>query len=151
MDDAVENRQISHDPEHGFLLRTYDMRGADKFRRLAKFGVNTRCGHLRRCFTAPDQCPRAGPNLKASKNYPFARLRRLRDSDRWIEKASSSVYQNIQKKNRKAKKPKIASPVNAFLLQDYFRNLLDAGTPAKQIPLLIGIFDGHPLACAPSD
>src|ERR1700722_9694633 len=54
-DDAVENRQVSHYSEHGFLLRTDHVRGTDKLRRTAEFGANaSRCDH-RRCFATLDQ------------------------------------------------------------------------------------------------
>ena len=47
--------------------------------------------------------PAGRPGLKATKVFSYPRLRRLRDSDRWIEKASYTIYRNIQQKNRKAR------------------------------------------------
>ena len=54
-DDAIEYREIAHNPKHRLLLRTDHMRGADKFRCFAEFGMNARSRHLRGCFTTPDE------------------------------------------------------------------------------------------------
>jgi hypothetical protein len=37
------------------------------------------------------------------KLYSYPQLRRLRDNDRWMEKASSIIFRNTEHKNRKAR------------------------------------------------
>jgi hypothetical protein len=46
--------------------------------------------------------PVGRPALTATKLYAYTRLRRLRDDERWMNKASSIVYRHLQLKNRKA-------------------------------------------------
>ena len=52
--------------------------------------------------------PAGKPGLKATKIYSFARLRRLRESDPWIERASGKVYGFWRDKNRRRKKKRKA-------------------------------------------
>jgi hypothetical protein len=47
--------------------------------------------------------PAGKPGPKATKVYSYPLLRRLRDNDRWMEKASSLVYRATEHKNRKAR------------------------------------------------
>ena len=57
---TIENRQVSHDPEHGLLLGTYHVRGADKFCGTSKLRLNASGSHLCRSFTTPHERPCIG-------------------------------------------------------------------------------------------
>ncbi len=67
-DDAVENSQITHDVQHSFLLRTYNVGGTHQFCRTAKLGMSASGCHLGGCFTTPHQCSRIGVNAWTSLN-----------------------------------------------------------------------------------
>jgi hypothetical protein len=47
--------------------------------------------------------PAGRPGPKATKVYSYPLLRRLRDNDRWVEKASAVLYRGTEHKNRKAR------------------------------------------------
>jgi hypothetical protein len=42
------------------------------------------------------------PGRQATKIYSYPRLRRLYNSDRWMEKASSYIFRETERRNRKA-------------------------------------------------
>ncbi len=57
------------------------------------------------CLTKAKLLKAAGkPGPKATKIYSLARLRRLRDNELWINKASDKMYTFWQEKNRQRKK-----------------------------------------------
>jgi hypothetical protein len=45
--------------------------------------------------------PAGDPGPKATKVFPLARLRRLRENEPWIHKASRTIYSTRRLKNRK--------------------------------------------------
>jgi len=47
--------------------------------------------------------PAGKPSRKATKLYSYPDLRRLRDNERWMEKASSIIFRNTERKNRAAR------------------------------------------------
>jgi hypothetical protein len=47
--------------------------------------------------------PAGRPGSKASKVYSYPLLRRLKNSDRWIERASALIYRATERKNQKAR------------------------------------------------
>jgi len=47
--------------------------------------------------------PTGKPSRKATKLYNYSRLRRLRDSEKWMDKASYTIFRNTEYKNRKAR------------------------------------------------
>jgi len=52
--------------------------------------------------------PVGKPGPKATKIYSLARLRRLRESDPWMNKASDTMYKFWQNRNRRLKKKRKA-------------------------------------------
>jgi hypothetical protein len=81
-DGAVENRQVSHNSEYGFLLRTDHVRGTDKLRRTAEFGANASRRDHRCRLTTPDQSSSKRVYARASINgQRFARKHRLIEQD----------------------------------------------------------------------
>jgi hypothetical protein len=82
-DSTIEDRKITHDSQHSLLLRTYNVRGTDKFRGTAKLGVNAGSCNFRRRFTAPHECPCIGIHPWASfDGQGFACEHRLIEQDR---------------------------------------------------------------------
>ena len=63
--DAVERREVAHDTQHGLLLGTDDMGGADEFRGAAEFGPRSGRGDLRHRLATPDQSASIGLNARA--------------------------------------------------------------------------------------
>ena len=47
--------------------------------------------------------PAGRPGPKATKVYSYPLLRRLKESERWVEKASAHIYRGTERKNRKAR------------------------------------------------
>jgi hypothetical protein len=47
--------------------------------------------------------PAGRPSRKATKLYNYTLLRRLRDNERWMDRATSAVYRHTEHKNRKAR------------------------------------------------
>ena len=54
---AIEDRQVAHDPEYSLLLCAYYVCGANEFRSAAEFRANARSRHHGCCFTALDESP----------------------------------------------------------------------------------------------
>jgi hypothetical protein len=46
--------------------------------------------------------PTGEPTIGAIKLYAYAELRCLRDDAKWVSKATSTIYRNLQHKNKKA-------------------------------------------------
>ena len=57
---AIEDREVAHNLEDGLLLCTYNVRGADKFRRAAKLGADASSRNHGSSFTAFNECPCIG-------------------------------------------------------------------------------------------
>jgi hypothetical protein len=76
----------THDPQDCVLLRTDNVRRADKLRRATELGMCAGCRNLRRRFTAPYQCACIG--IRASASFSWQRLaceHRLVEQDRAVK------------------------------------------------------------------
>ena len=72
-EDAIEQGEIAHHAQNSLLLRTFDVRGANQFRRASKFGARSGGRDLRHRLTAPHQ--RSGIGFEAGPcfdGYRFA-------------------------------------------------------------------------------